>query len=779
MKYIFLLAILSIITTKIFSQELSEFEMLKVKENASNVIVQYSRYLNLIGDVSEPDEDRFVYTKSLLQLFNSENVQVFNDLDPEKKSGEYFDINVYTEYLNLWYTSGGLQTTIDKDSIKFGRAIKIAGNQFFIKARCRKTLSGVYLKKTPNQMNQLLEFQITFDKSDLSFAKFKIVKISLPSTTLPAKAGVIKGKTTVKTGEVVKYDIPAIDGADIYLWTLPNGFKGKSISNSIIAEITPEAEDGTISVKGENDNGAGVESNLKINVSVLIPADAGAIQGKVLVKPDEKNILYMIPEIEFAQTYEWTLPTGFKGVSTTNTIRVDVTNDAESGIITVKAKNKKGEGKPAIFNVSLDVPLPADAGKIAGNATVYNGSSVIFSIDAIQSAISYIWTLPDGFEGTSSTNQIALKISPAAKSGTIAVQGKNKGGKGKASSLFINVEKPLPLDAGIISGAKTVNINAQNQIYTIPEINNATSYEWSIDGDAKGNSSTNSISINFGDNQSIVKLSVKGKNNYGDGKATTLVIRVIGAKKFETCFYITGGQTTFAQSIDNTTNQNSLSYGAGFSLSYHITKNLIIKTGIEYIMANNTIDMTTYTDSTAAVDSDNDSYIKRINGNNLVEKQSYSFLNIPVAVGMQLPVSPKFAFYIEAGAIFSMSVNKTYTGSGIFSYKGYYPQYNVEIANFEPAGFINDAAVSQNGTVTIKPIYTIISAAVGFQYSITPLTGFRFGVNYRNTLGSIVNAVQSNYVISNDTNTFNSLSGKSTKSTFSDIGVELGFVFKF
>ncbi|MEI6822593.1 MAG: YCF48-related protein, partial [Bacteroidota bacterium] len=84
--------------------------------------------------------------------------------------------------------------------------------------------------------------------------------------------------------------------------------------------------------------------------------------------------------------------------------------------------------------------LPATAGTISGLTTVTTGQSgVVYTVPAIANATSYVWTLPSGTTGTSSTNSITVDYSSSAVSGYITVKGVNSNGNGTASSLAINV----------------------------------------------------------------------------------------------------------------------------------------------------------------------------------------------------------------------------------------------------------------------------------------------------------------------------------------------------
>lgn len=85
--------------------------------------------------------------------------------------------------------------------------------------------------------------------------------------------------------------------------------------------------------------------------------------------------------------------------------------------------------------------VPGCPGAISGTTTVcQNQNSVNYTTPAIANATSYVWTLPGGATGTSSTNSITVNYGSSAVSGVIKVKGSNSYGVGKETSLSIIVK---------------------------------------------------------------------------------------------------------------------------------------------------------------------------------------------------------------------------------------------------------------------------------------------------------------------------------------------------
>jgi len=257
-----------------------------------------------------------------------------------------------------------------------------------------------------------------------------------------------------------------------------------------------------------------------------VPATAGTISGSTTVCQGQTALTYTVPAITNATSYSWTLPNGATGTSTTNSITVTFGTAAVSGNITVQGINSCGtSGTASSLSVTVN-PLPLSAGMISGSATVCQGQSpVTYTVPAITNATSYVWTLPSGATGTSTTTSITVNFGSSAVSGTITVKGHNACGDGVAASKSITVN-PLPVAAGTITGNATVCQGQSPVTYTVPAITNATSYVWTLPSGATGTSTTTSITVNFGSSAVSGTITVKGHNDCGDGVAASKSITV-------------------------------------------------------------------------------------------------------------------------------------------------------------------------------------------------------------------------------------------------------------
>ena len=341
---------------------------------------------------------------------------------------------------------------------------------------------------------------------------------------LPAAAGPISGPTTVYPGQTsITYSVPEIANATSYTWTLPTGATGTSSTNSITVDYNMTAVPGNITVRGVNSCGEGAVSTKTINVDGF-PGSTGPISGPSSVCQGQDSVTYSVESSVNTTSYIWTLPNGVTGTSTTNSITVNFSTTAVSGDITVRGVNSNGEGPITTKTVHVN-ELPATAGPILGPDTVCQGGSVLYTVLNFPNATSYIWTLPDGATGTSSTNSITVNFSTTAVSGNIIVQGVNECGVSAVITKLVTI-KPLPDAAGTISGDLTVCPREIGVIYTVPPIPNATSYVWTSPPGISGTDSANSITVNVAIYSVSGYISVKGVNSCGEGQISQMVIYV-------------------------------------------------------------------------------------------------------------------------------------------------------------------------------------------------------------------------------------------------------------
>ncbi len=297
-----------------------------------------------------------------------------------------------------------------------------------------------------------------------------------PSNNQLVITGEISGSKSVCLEKPQIYSITPVSGATSYTWTLPSGWSGSSKSTSITCR--PDSSGGTISVVANNSCGTSEKKSLRVNVAVT-PAQPGTISGITTVCQGDSQT-YSIQSVSGATSYTWTLPSGWSGSSKSTSITCR--SDSSGGTISVVANNSCGTSEKKSLRVNV-AATPAQPGTISGITTVCQGqNSVTYTVPSIANATSYVWTLPSGVTGASTTNSIFADFGGNAISGNITVKGTNSCGSGKVSILpiVVNVRPNTPtitlneliLQSDAPNGNQWYNQNglingAVNQKYTI------------------------------------------------------------------------------------------------------------------------------------------------------------------------------------------------------------------------------------------------------------------------------------------------------------------------
>jgi hypothetical protein len=163
---------------------------------------------------------------------------------------------------------------------------------------------------------------------------------------------ICKGDTTVFSSYVTNGGIPH------YQW-LRNGLELVGRITDTLQISTLQAHD-TISCKVISTDPCAIDSVSYSNMVIMtvneLPATASTISGETAVTRGASNLIYSIPEIPNVTFYIWNLPFGFMGMSTTNSITVQVApNAAPTGTISVYGVNGCGGGVAANLNVTVSI----------------------------------------------------------------------------------------------------------------------------------------------------------------------------------------------------------------------------------------------------------------------------------------------------------------------------------------------------------------------------------------------------------------------------------------
>lgn len=215
-----------------------------------------------------------------------------------------------------------------------------------------------------------------------------------------------------------------------------------------------------------------------INVSAST-ITLSTISGSAVACPGSTQ-LYTVPFVTGAVSYQWTLPVFTSGSSSTNSINVTFNTGFTSANLCVKATSVCGV-QTAQRCRSISTGLPPAPTAISGNSNGVCGQTVNYSCPAVAGATSYVWTLPAGATGTSTSNAIAVTFpSTGFTTGDVTVQSQNacglslpctitaKGAPNTPGSITANPIVWCNNDAGIsLTGNLTGVTGVYNLVWSI------------------------------------------------------------------------------------------------------------------------------------------------------------------------------------------------------------------------------------------------------------------------------------------------------------------------
>jgi uncharacterized protein (TIGR02145 family) len=157
-------------------------------------------------------------------------------------------------------------------------------------------------------------------------------------------------------------------------------------------------------------------------------------------------------------TYQWTAPEGItlssSTVATPTFTAPWVTGNTDFTFkLVVNDGTLDSDEDQVVITVKQVNPKPVAAGSITGLIRVCKGqNSVVYEVPTILRANSYVWTLPLGAAGSSTTNSITVNYGLSAISGSVTVKGRNAYGDGTpyVLAVVVNANPTTPVVSSVL-----------------------------------------------------------------------------------------------------------------------------------------------------------------------------------------------------------------------------------------------------------------------------------------------------------------------------------------
>lgn len=194
-------------------------------------------------------------------------------------------------------------------------------------------------------------------------------------------------------------------------------------------------------------------------------------------------------------TFSWTVTqTGVTGATAGNGSSIaqaltatGTTNGTATYTITPTASGCPGTAITVVITVT---PIPAVPGTITGADAPCAGSTQTYSVASVTGASGYIWALPPGWTGTSTTNSISVTVGTTA--GNITVKSSNTCGSSATSSKEVIVTPIVTPAIAVSNNAPTPLCSGTPVTFTAAGLNGGTApaYQWKVNSTNNGNNNS-------------------------------------------------------------------------------------------------------------------------------------------------------------------------------------------------------------------------------------------------------------------------------------------------
>lgn len=311
-------------------------------------------------------------------------------------------------------------------------------------------------------------------------------------------------------------------GSSATLTALPGGFQYAWSSGQTTGSIAVSTT-GTYAVTVGNGT-CSIRSNAVTETVLNPPAAPSAISGLDSVCINSDSILYSVPAVPGATSYNWTVPSGWVINSGAGSNTVIISPDTSSGAVSVSVTTACGTSANTSLAVGFNT-APHISGTISGADTVcVNGPDQVYNFSGSADGALY-WTVSSPYLIVSGQSTNALHLSNVSAAGTLTLI--SSGSCGQSLPLTLNIAiADTPQISGTISGADTICTGHPDQSYAFAGTH-VGSLSWAVSApySITSGQSTNAITTSGASANGTITL--LASNNCGQTIPLTYQVAVI------------------------------------------------------------------------------------------------------------------------------------------------------------------------------------------------------------------------------------------------------------
>ncbi len=391
--------------------------------------------------------------------------------------------------------------------------------------------------------------------------------------SLPTAPGFISGPSNTcayyNNGTEVTYSVSDVNFASSYLWTLPNNVtlvSGQG-TNTIVVRFESGFVNSTLKVRAISNCSSTLDRGINLTANAFaVPTYVNGPTNACMYVNTGNMATYVCSKSTGAPSYIWTVPAGVTiterpGDLPENDTIIRVTFDENFVTASKIEVQTSGCNTSLARTLTINKNIPFMPGSINGANNVCNyvgnSSTVRYSVRRVLHASQYLWTVPNNAQIQSYDGDTAINVlfNAGFTNGSIDVRTSNA--CGMSSSRAFGVSRIAPATPEDIEGPTNSCAyygNGATATYTIPAVQGANGYVWSLPPYVTlvSGQNTTSITVRFDSGYATSNIKVKSLNACTESLDKTL--RVIASPygtpgtisgPTNSCIYLNDGIATY------------------------------------------------------------------------------------------------------------------------------------------------------------------------------------------------------------------------------------------